>query len=427
MKPRTKLQKRVVEQSNSLAPITQKQYDWAFKNCFEHTARRLKNGTLTCLDCGHSWKGGHALYDTICGCTCSSCGTELKLLDTRKQTFKQSEYFGIITTRGNFQVLRYFFLEKYCKAGNPAQLFCREVVQYWIAPNGKSVVIALMRTMNTWYYNSWNWSFDLEVRNENQAHLITPIATYPHKKYIPEIKRNGFRGSFHRLTPQTLFRQILSDCKMETLFKSKQYDLLRHFAISHYKSIDKYWASIKICIRNNYQVKDATLWCDYIDLLIFFDKDIQNAKYVCPTNLKAEHDSWMLKKQTLLDRQKKEREREHIIENEKQYQKLKSKFLGLEFSEGELHIKVLENVNEFYEEGKTLRHCVYTNEYFLKEDTLIFTAQINGKRIETVEVSLDTLKVIQSRGVCNQNTEYHDQIINLVNKNAHLIRKRMSA
>ena len=169
------------------------------------------------------------------------------------------------------------------------------------------------------------------------------------------------------------------------------------------------------------------MWCDYIDLLIFFDKDIQNAKYVCPTNLKAEHDSWMLKKQTLLDRQKKEREREHIIENEKQYQKLKSKFLGLEFSEGELHIKVLENVNEFYEEGKTLRHCVYTNEYFLKEDTLIFTAQINGKRIETVEVSLDTLKVIQSRGVCNQNTEYHDQIINLVNKNAHLIRKRMSA
>ena len=47
--------------------------------------------------------------------------------------------------------------------------------------------------------------------------------------------------------------------------------------------------------------------------------------------------------------------------------------------------------------------------------------------IETVEVSLTTFKVVQSRGVCNSNTEYHDRIISLVESNAELIRKRMSA
>jgi len=42
-----------------------------------------------------------------------------------------------------------------------------------------------------------------------------------------------------------------------------------------------------------------------------------------------------------------------------------------------------------------------------------------GNRIETVELDLTQGKVIQSRGVCNSNTEYHDRIINLVNTNAY--------
>ena len=40
---------------------------------------------------------------------------------------------------------------------------------------------------------------------------------------------------------------------------------------------------------------------------------------------------------------------------------------------------------------------------------------------------MQTQKVVQSRGVCNQNTEYHDRIIKLVEDNAEQIRKRMEA
>ena len=58
-------------------------------------------------------------------------------------------------------------------------------------------------------------------------------------------------------------------------------------------------------------------------------------------------------------------------------------------------------------------------------DSLILSATIDGKRIETIEVSLKTLKVVQSRGVCNSNTEYHDRIIRLVEDNAGLIQQRM--
>ena len=51
-------------------------------------------------------------------------------------------------------------------------------------------------------------------------------------------------------------------------------------------------------------------------------------------------------------------------------------------------MKVLESVQEYLEEGKALHHCVFTNEYYLKEQSLILSARIDGKRIETIEVSL---------------------------------------
>lgn len=427
MKPRTKFQKQVAEQSKRLAPITQRQKDWAFQSCFDLQARRLKSGKLTCLECGHSWKGGHVLAESICGCTCPNCGTELKVMNSQKQTFKYAEYFGMITVCGSFQVLRYFFLEKHCQVGNPTRLFCREVVQHWIAPSGKYEIMARSRNMSIFYYDVWNWSSDLEIRQERDAHFISPIATYPHKRFIPEVKRNGFRGDFHHISPRTFFRNILSDSRMETLLKSKQIELFRYFSIKRSQNLDNFWASIRICIRNKYTVSDASLWCDYVELLRFFGKDLSNAKFVCPADLRAEHDRWMHKKQAWTERQKREEKRNSLLKNEQVYSDLKAHFIGLEFSDGQLHIRVLKDVNEFLEEGTTLKHCVFTNEYFLKPDTLVFSAQINGKRIETVEVSLENLQVVQSRGLLNQNTEFHDQIVSLVNRNAYLIRKRMSA
>ena len=70
-------------------------------------------------------------------------------------------------------------------------------------------------------------------------------------------------------------------------------------------------------------------------------------------------------------------------------------------------------------------HCVAG--YHSKADSLILSACIDGKRIETIEVSISQLKVIQSRGVCNKNTEHHDRIIQLVEQNISLIENRLAA
>lgn len=54
-------------------------------------------------------------------------------------------------------------------------------------------------------------------------------------------------------------------------------------------------------------------------------------------------------------------------------------------------------------------------------------ARIEGKRIETIELSLTDMKILQSRAVCNGTSEYHDRIINLLNANLHQIAMRNTA
>ncbi len=314
------------------------------------------------------------------------------------------------------------------KKGNLADYFCREAVQRWIREDGKSETVALLRGMCIYYNDIWDFSSQLEIRPDRNVYNIDPICIYPHKRVIPKIKRNGFKGNFHDLYPFDMFHSILTDNVSETLLKAGQVKLMNHLLIKSYRSQEKYWASAKICIRKGYVIEDASLWCDHIDLLRFFRKDLHNAKYVCPANLKAEHERLVDQRERVWERERKEREERHK-EDEAQrkarqiqnFTELKSKFFGLAFSDGLIQVHVLESIQEYLEEGRAMKHCVFTNEYYGKPDSLILSACVNGKRMETVEVSLEFLKVVQSRGVCNENTKFHDRIVSLVNKNTWLI------
>ena len=116
-----------------------------------------------------------------------------------------------------------------------------------------------------------------------------------------------------------------------------------------------------------------------------------------------------------------------MLAHEEEYRNQKAGFFGLSFTDGTIHVRVLESVREFYEEGKAMHHCVFSNEYYLKPDSLILSATMDGKRVETVEVGLESFKILQSQGVNNTCTEHHQRILNLVTSNMNLIRKRMTA
>jgi len=427
MKPKSKFQAQVYELSKSLPAITKVQKEWAYQHSFEHIGRRSAKGLITCLQCGHQWQGNGELIDNLLGAECPQCSAKLKVQTTRQRVFKQTEYFCIVTEKAGFQVLRFFLVKSYCKTGEKAKYSISEVVQRWIAPSGKYATVAKLRLMCVYYCDLWDISSQLEIRPERELYNISPICIYPRMKLIPELKRSRFDGNFYRLSPFDLFHTLLLDSRAETLLKAGQTDLLRYFTNGNFSKIDAYWTSTKICIRNQYFVKDASLWRDYIDLLRSFGKDLHNAKYVCPADLKAEHDHYVKKQKEFLEREEREQAKQKALEAEAIFKEMKSRFFGIQFTDGEIQVRVLESVEEFMNEGIILHHCVFASSYHLRPDSLILSARIGEKRIETVEFSLSKMKVVQSRGTCNQTTEYHDRIINLVNNNKRVIRKRIAA
>lgn len=176
MKPRTPIQQEVARLSERLPKLTATQRAYAFRHCFKHYAIKRADGTNICTECGHSWRSEHDLADTVCGCTCPHCGMKLEALRTRKSVFSENEYFCIITTCKQYQVIRFFFVKSRYKAGQAAEYSIYEVVQRWISPKGTTVTVARLRGMSILYYDLWAEYSDMEVRKNNKlrAYDIKP-------------------------------------------------------------------------------------------------------------------------------------------------------------------------------------------------------------------------------------------------------------
>ncbi len=422
MRPRNKFEQAVLAQSKHLRPITKAQTQWAFRECIEHYAYRLPKGNTTCMDCGHSWQ----LDAPTEHCTCPHCGAGLQVVTTRARKLQQKHYFTVLTTSGGYQVLRMYLLIVGMEKGYRAVSSVMEIGQYWWDESGRQTIVAIQRTLGR-YVDSFAYYAPMAIRRDNEAYqCVAHCPLYPRTKAIDTLRRNGFAGECHDIAPSVLIPALLTDSRVETLMKARRYEHLRYF-LSRARKIDTYWQAYKITLRRGYGITDIALWCDYIDMLKRLGKDTHNAHYVCPENLQEAHDKAQRKLQTQREREAEAQRRQKALENEERFQALKSKFFGIAFTDGTIEVRVLESVQEYLEEGQALRHCVFAANYYLKEDTLILSASIKGKRIETIEVSLETLKVIQSRGLCNKNTEYHDRIVDLVNANSKLIRQRMRA
>jgi hypothetical protein len=442
MKPKTALQKQVAKLSATLRPISSVQTEWAYKHCIEHIAYHTKNGTTTCPDCGHVWHTKGTLVDTLCGCSCPNCGTELKVQETRKRTQNQTSYFSVITTCKGFQVIRVAQVRYESRKREPMRFYCSEVVQRWISPDAKVTDMALLRGFTFCYCDVWALDSDMEIRPHNSLYddVVALSDVYPRMSILPQLKRNGFKGNFHGVSPLRLFNALLSDPRIETLMKSGEIEEMKYF-LSNPATADNLWASYLIAKRHHYKINNIGMWCDYLMMLKNLDKDIRNPKNICPQDFIEAHDraSRMIdakRDKAIAERMRqaeiaqREREQQQLLqekEREEEFKALKSKFFGLVISDNEICVKVLESIDEYYEEGKKQDICVFGAGYYLKADTLILSARINGQIVETVEVDLRTLKVVQCHGKYNKDTEYHDRIINLVNSNAKLIRERMTA
>ena len=421
MKPRNKFEQAVLAQSKHLRPITKAQRQWAFRECIDHYAYRLPKGKTTCMDCGHSWQ----MIEPTERCTCPQCGADLEVITTRARKLKQRQYFTVLTTSGGYQVLRMYLLIAGMEKGYQASSSVMEIGQYWWDERGRQSIVAVQRTMGH-YIDSFAYYSPMAIRRDNEAYrFVARCPLCPKVKLSDTLKRNGFEGKCYGIAPTSLIPALLTDSRAETLLKAGRNEHLAYF-LSRPRNWDAYWPAYKITLRRSYDITDIALWCDYVDMLRRLGKDAHNAHFVCPEDLLQAHDTAQRKLQAQREKEAEAQRRQKAIENEERFQALKAPFFGIAFTDGTIQVRVLESVQEYIEEGQALHHCVFTNEYHLKEKSLILSASIDGKPIETIEVSLETMEVLQCRGLMNQNTEYHERIIELVHQNMKQIQSRVA-
>lgn len=429
MRPRTKRERLVAELSSKLPAITEAQIRWGKKHCFPHNAYRCKD-EMWCSECGKMWVDVTGQKEGYI--KCPYCGERLEVKVSRKTKDNAVSYLTVVTTSGDFQVLRHFYTARYARKERDTHYFIDEVCQQWITSDNKEIVIAKAMNMGC---RGWIHTTDMSLKQSGNIYYQHSYDidgyVYPKVNVLPILRRNGLRTSFHGVIPAVLIRGLLGENKYaEMLIKTRQYAMLEFYMCRG--GLSHPWV-VNICNRNGYIIKDGSMYDDYLRLLDYFHLDTHNAHYVCPKNLKKEHDKLVEKKRKIEAKIRAEQERKERIERMfrmKQdilsFIKRIQPFLGMEIKDEGIVIRPLESVTQFYQEGKAMHHCVYQNEYYRRKDCLILTAQKNGKRLETVEVNLKTFKIIQSRAVCNGTSDYHDKIIELVNRNMGLIRRAAS-
>lgn len=421
MKAKTKKHKEIMALSGQLRPLTTAQKEWAFNNTFTHFAYRLKNGKAVCMSCGHEWTADEGMT------TCPHCGRKVEVKTTAQKVCKEKSYFNVITTKGGYQVVRMFILIAEFRKGMKANPSYLEIGQYWIDPKGGKTVVGLCRTFGGYYFDCFAYGSPFEIRRDNEAfQRISDEWVYPRIKATETLKRNGFAGYCHCINPVTLFQQLLTNPKAETLMKAGEIELLRHLCYRP-QEVDKYWTSIKAARRAGFKFINIQTWFDYIRMLDRMGKDLRNPKLVAPTDLQAAHDEYAAKVERQRIKEQREADRKRAEADEAEFAKLKGKYLGLVMTDGEIVVHTLNSVAEYYEEGSRQHICVGSSSYYLKKDSLVFTAKIGRKTIATVEISLKDFSILQCRAFANGVCEYTDRISEIIKANTKLIRQRNRA
>lgn len=432
-KPRTKLEHKIFNLSKTLPALTEKHELYGNDMVFwpNFTVSRK---TICCLECGHKWKAENIKAKRH---TCPSCNKHLHPR-YNESWMRTTGYMVVIDKCQGYQVLRFMFISKIMRKGQKPSFNHLESSQVWIAPDGTYSLLGAMR--NSFGNNSGGgWKYDqsegLSCKQKsyylNQCPYTPYVSTiYPKQKVIKKLRRNGFKTTFHNLNPTEAVIQLLTDNRAETLLKLGYIKAFKK-AVMYPKGVEKRWNQLRIAIRHGYKISDYAMWDDYLDLLEYFKKDLHNPKFLCPDNLKEVHNKLMVKKKRITNELAR-RNREEQAEKRRQelemwrvkYPEIRKTFLDFSIKHKNIEITVIKSVEQLKEESELLEHCAYINGYYGKEESLLLSAKVNGKIVETIEINTNRMEVVQNRGFDNKVTEYGDRILKLIQGKLPELQKR---
>lgn len=414
MKPRTKIEQEIERLAKTMPPITEKHIVQAKEKCYAHEAWQMgRDFGCFCTDCGTKFDSEAREGDVIC----PNCGHALTVLRTRRQHLKESKMFDVVTVHHGWQVVRYIELKKHINrfGVHPIMFEWCEVAQVWINEEGESRARAVSLSYN-FYRSSFRYDTPLSVRPKDKTYDFMTSGVYSPQRTIPVARRNGYDGNVGKDSPSFVIKMLLTNTFYETLYKAGYRKFLCETASTN--DLRPNWPSLKICMRQNYKPSDAGIWYDMMSNIRRLGLDERNPHYVCPKDLIAMHDEMERRVTQKRNKEAEEKRRADLRKCQDLLDK-KRMYFGICFGNDKVNVTVLSSIYEYEEEGDRMHHCVFTNRYFEKKNSLILSAKdAEGMRLATIELSLRNYKVMQCRAAFNKKPELNDEIVKLVESHA---------
>jgi hypothetical protein len=417
MKARTKLEQRaeklLAKYNKNLSPAQRK---WATTNDYYYGGHLRK--TLYCFECGNSQKTekyfkGSFTYGQKYQAECSHCKKTLEVIN--QNWYYLTYVVGILQRIEDFQTLKIYQVQKIMNKGKEPEYRIRLVAAYMLPMKGKLLLFSRGRNMQGMYDYR-----DISVKKFDRFYSdISQASLYPRYSVHPELARKGFNRKFYNVGVMQFLKELRDEPKVEILLKTGGDLFLNKFRFHWYL---EWWQQIRMAIKHKYSLKPEELsdWIDYLKNIQYFGKDLNSPRWVFPKNLKKAHDKYLKEKR----RRELHKGLEEITPEQREFfAKKMRKFEKIEIEKDGVRIQPLRSIEEIMNEEIEMHHCVFTNSYFNRKSSVLFTSFVDGKKAETIEVDL-TGKVQQSRGHCNNLTDHHEKIVSLVEEALPKLLKR---
>lgn len=343
------------------------------------------------------------------------CGCEKRKADS--STKMQLYYYGVLDSneKADF-ILNIYELYIYSKAKEKCSFRNNKIITLEINNGKVKKCLRYKYSAMGYYYQdpcfNYNSTFENRIYHDKIDEIVkfTDIISVLNMPKQLSMSEEEVIGVSQYLDTRSLLQYNemvkIKDTYIETMEKLKRYDLLAYI----FKCPSDKDVAWELMRKNKKIPATFNLYHDYVVCLKTLKKDIKNAYYIAPENF-VEMNQAMNK---AYNKHKAELELEkNKLEYDKQYHEKVASLLDKDFGNDEFHITVLKNIQDFYEEGKHMCHCVYRMGYFKQENSYIFSIRDRfNKRLETAEIK--NHEINQLYGYGDEPSEYHEEIKQLL-------------
>lgn len=433
MRPKNKNQELVLKHNRKVRPIGKRVENWLKKDFIAKLLIRYPSGKMNCLYCGNSFQSDavQSWHDEIIDIKCKCCKNKVEVKQTKNRTQEHRYVFTVLDTVGPYQLIRNFSLFVYYKVGKEPRLVYDENFRIFIDKNGERNVVGKINACGFYaYYQMWNGM--MELRNPknidgkyDELYTICPIQKL--NKFVKE-SRFKYNEDFGKSISAQLHAFFYLGSTLETIEKRGCMSLYKYCFVNP-KEIKKFWPTIKICFRNNYDMFDAQSYFDMIKDLVYLKKDIRNAFYVCPKEFHKAHRKWSNeayrkrnKAMAKAEKTKKLRELEKEIKAIEDFEARMKRFESFVLETKNVKIIPFFLIEEVKEAGELMSHCIFQSKHYWQDaKNLLLRAYKGNKLVETTQYDLESKTVLHSYGRFNKRSRYHKEIVKAINDNKKTI------